>query len=177
MSDSLDWIAGRKRPIETEAPAPADAPPLRFPLGMDPPPVPPDIEAAARALLTSLPELAALSGRIYTGNVPQTPTRPFLVMSMLFADPELNNSSSWPEEYRIQYTVVSETYPEARTLGKAALSALNPPKNPPLVFADGNEQTRLIGRRRYFFAPGPSANAMGLCHWSFDVIHRVSRDF
>ncbi len=136
-----------------------------------------DVEAAARALLISVPDLAPLGSRIYIGNVPQTPARPFMVISMIMAMPELNTSSSWPEQYDLQYTVVAETYQQARSLGLVALSAMNPPNNPRLVFQDGYEQTRLIGHRRYFFASGPSANAMGLCHWSFDVTHRISRDF
>jgi hypothetical protein len=144
---------------------------------MFPLPIAKMLEAAARTLFIATPELSALGGRIFTGNVAQYPARPFLMMSMLFADPELNSSSSFPEPYHVQYTIVSETLDEAEELGWAAFTALNPPKNPPLVFSTGSEQVRLMGRHRYFFGPGPSANALGLCHWSFDVIHRVNRGF
>lgn len=143
-----------------------------------PPIVPPDLESAVIARFQATTPLAPLAARMFTGNVPQFPARPHLIISHVDGRPELNSSTSFAEEYRLQYTIVSENFQEARTLGWALYSALIPrPENPPLVFADGSEDTRLLGSHRYYWGPGPSSAAQALCYWTFSCTHRVGRDF
>lgn len=152
--------------------------PLYWGNGGSTPSVAVDIEAAIIARFQATSSLALLGSRMFTGNVPRFPARPHLILSHIDGRPELNSSTSRPEQYHLQYTIVSESRSEARDLMWAAYSALIPrPENPPMLFLDGSEDTRLLGNYRWYSGPGPSSAAQVLWYWTFDCVHRVGRDF
>lgn len=127
--------------------------------------------------LTTVGPLAGLGGRVYLSMTGVRPTYPLLVMDALPIEVEENNSDTYLSWEPVQFTVLSTDDLEADKLGRRAWRALLPkPQNPAMVFADGEEVTRLPGGYRPpVMQPQPGPQGNPIFGVSFDIRWLLTR--
>jgi len=140
-------------------------------------PVTADFRTALRARLKGAPSLAGLT-EVYWRDSPPSAVLPFLIFADLYATSMINTSDSYYAEEAHQFDVFGLDDEETETLGEAAFDLLYPRhENPPLLFAEGYEMTRLPGQGR-----GPAQEAGGaiggrpVWKFSFDYTWFIGKD-